>query len=158
MSYQERLSNSAYQRGMEDMKKAGLNPILAYKSGGATTPSGASYQPRDSISSAISAAQNTASTRNILEQNNNLQANSALQRSQVAQTVESTRRTKLENDAYATMSPAMRAIVLSGSGVSSAAAAASTAGKILRPAGNVLKKKLTPSRLKSVPSYLRSLF
>ncbi|QXP08263.1 MAG: DNA pilot protein [Arizlama microvirus] len=37
--YGEQMSNTAYRRGVVDMKEAGINPMMAFSQGGASTPS-----------------------------------------------------------------------------------------------------------------------
>lgn len=59
--FQANMSNTSYQRVIEDMKKAGINPALAISQGGASTPSGStsSVEPVDfggGIPAAINAA------------------------------------------------------------------------------------------------------
>lgn len=56
MAFQAAQSGTSWQRGVADMKAAGLSPMLAYSQGGASTPSGASLPMQNPVSPAVSSA------------------------------------------------------------------------------------------------------
>ncbi len=56
MAFQERMSGTAYQRAVKDMKLAGINPMLAYMQGGATSPAGQTARMEDVAGPAVSSA------------------------------------------------------------------------------------------------------
>jgi len=58
--FQERMRNTSWQAGVEDMRAAGLNPALAYSQGGAASPGGSTASVDSSMGEAVSSARESA--------------------------------------------------------------------------------------------------
>lgn len=61
-AFQERMRASQWQTSVEDMRKAGLNPALAYQQGGAGTPTGATAVHQNPAGGAATAAAESVRT------------------------------------------------------------------------------------------------
>jgi len=74
MDFQERMSGTAYQRAVKDMQAAGLNPMLAYSQGGASTPAGSTAVMGNKNAAAVSSGMAALQSANIVAQNKLLDA------------------------------------------------------------------------------------
>lgn len=67
MNFQRQMSNTSYQRAVEDMKAAGLSPMLAYSQGGASTPSGATTTVQSKLGAGVDAFQKQLATSSAVD-------------------------------------------------------------------------------------------
>ena len=70
MAFQKEMSNTSYQRAVEDMKAAGLSPMLAYSQGGASVPTGAMPVVQNKLGAGVEAAQKSLATGSAVQLQN----------------------------------------------------------------------------------------
>lgn len=111
MDFQRNMSNTSYQRGIEDMRKAGINPIMAAGNGGASTPSGAMGSGTaahvdavpsvvsNALSSATDVFRTVADVRKSFADADAARASADLSRARIPQTGAETEKTKADTEA-----------------------------------------------------------
>lgn len=107
--FQLYMSNTAYQRAMDSMRDAGLNPMLAYSQGGASTGSGSMAQTPDFASAFGDIGHSAASALQLRSQLKNDKAERKLKAAQTAATLTTAKSVKVQTELDESKLPGARA-------------------------------------------------
>jgi hypothetical protein len=94
MKFQEYMSNTAHQRQMDDLKAAGINPMLSAKLGGASSPAGASYQASNVGAAAVEGYGRVSSAKQAQAQTKQIEAQTQFTKQQTLNAIQQNKNLK----------------------------------------------------------------